>query len=201
MPVMTIRRVFTILAFCIGVAFVVEAFVPGSGHPVHSPGGLQIEYRSYTFDRVPYFSVPALASESVEQLRCSTLAANYPNQTCTPSDVKDVIPGVAQSPDTLYVLWSSCFNYTNGSHISWQGVNLEFLRLTRTLVIHCYMGTSWFHFVPHAMGISALPPPSLLTIPTPQIGSGRIRIDEDDRFEYLVGDQNTESNLTTATIT
>lgn len=50
------------------------------------------------------------------------------------------------------------------------------------------------------MGVEAAPPAALLVVPTSGIPAGNLNVIEDDRVEHLLGDDSTESELGTATI-
>ena len=67
-------------------------------------------------------------------------------------------------------------------------------------MIHCYVAEPWITHHETLFGVAALARVSLLVVPTVAMGPGAIQVVEDDRIEHLVGDQSTEFQVATATI-
>jgi hypothetical protein len=169
-----------------------DAFVSPPGHEVHSSGGVGIGVQAYPGNQHEYWR-PGNPTPTLADVKCTTEPIN-PDQRCS-------APGLSQQDHTLYYVWSGCVQWSGaGAIIPWSGFNVEYFASTRTLVLHCYVGTPWVYFPERLYGVAAISPMVLLAIPTSAIGGGPIAIHEDDRLEHLVGDQSSEYPLATATI-
>lgn len=191
---LTAGRVISALALLVFVFFVLEGWVPMFlAHEVHSAGGTPVKSSHYRATGSINF-LPGPASESLSDIRC---LSNFASTACA-----GLYPSLQQTANTLYFVWpSGCYTKpAPGPDIAYQGFNLEFFAATRTLVIHCYAGTGWWHASTGVYGMSSVEY-LLLAISTSGIGAGPIEIHEDDRQEHLIGEESAEWKLTTATIT
>jgi hypothetical protein len=179
----------------------VAAFVKPSPHEVHTPGAEAL--RVLMVDSFPpplYFSQAIQPNQSLNDVRCAIWRARHSHDSACPDAA--TLAGMyfsklTQSPGTLYVPWFWCA-YTMGA----DGFNMEYQPSRRAVVIHCYVARPWvwiwrqgFTSTP-AVAISL----SLLLIPTASLPPGPVSVIEDARFEHLIGDQSTEYQRRTATI-
>jgi len=194
------------LSITAAVAFLaVDGFGSKPAHEVHTPGATALKAVAVRTDIPDYYkTVPA--SQSISTLRCqvwSGLHANGPdaNTPCTAELSSTYLASVTQAPNTLYLLWIGCIDWSGaGAIINWQGYNLEYVPSERKLVIHCYVAEPWITMHQTMFGAASIPYDTLLVVPTSSMGNGTIQIVEDDRLEHLVGDQSTEATFATATI-
>ena len=181
------------------VLLLVVAFVAPSGHEVHSPGGTSVTAAAYpSTDQLAW--EPSGPSQSLGDMKCRDFAGG--RSPCTREQIASAFPQLAQSDHTLYYVWSGCIDWSGaGAVIPWEGHNIEYFESSRTLLVHCYIGTAYVYRPETFFGVAGEFAGTLLAIPTSGIGSGSLQIREDDRLEHLVGDQSTEYDLATATIT
>jgi hypothetical protein len=195
------KRVIWLSLATIVALLLIEGFVARPAHEVTTPGATSLRTTALQTS-VTYYSYPLPASQSIEEVRCTLfrLRSGY-TPRCTPDAASAYLPTVAQSPNTLYLLWVGCVDWHGaGDVIKWQGYNVEFLPSGRKLIIHCYVAEPWITFHQRVFGSVALIPATLLLVPTDSMGPGPIQIVEDDRQEHLVGDRSYESPLGSATI-
>ncbi|HZQ50307.1 MAG TPA: hypothetical protein VFB69_08365 [Candidatus Dormibacteraeota bacterium] len=185
------------------ILLMIEAWVPPPAHEVHSIGGTAVNAVAYpppalTLDS-DFTWWPGPATESLSSVACMHLRA--PRLPCGRADVAAEYPNLVQGDHTLYFVWSGCVDwYGAGPVIPWAGSNVEYFASTRTLVLHCYVGTGLLYVPDRVFGSRSQLTYTLLAIPTTPIGAGALHIREDDRLEHLVGDQSTEYDLATATV-
>ena len=173
--------------------------LPPSLHEMHSPGATPLSVAAFDSDA----SIGWLSggpSQSLADIKC----VSYVSQPtrCDANALSNHFPELTQHPQVLYLIWPHCIWIENGNYVKSQGFNLDFLPATRTLVIHCYAATPWLLLPPPNSGSGTRPSPlrALLAIPTASIGAGDVKIWENDRLEHLVGDQSTEFQVATATV-
>ena len=185
----------------------VATWQPSGGHAVHTAGAIQLSPKVYPLPLQPGrpgFFGEGKAGESLDAVECATWQgyAN-PGRTCDPNDPSwNLFPTATQSPHTLYLTWYGCIEWIgHGPLVPWEGFNFEYLPASRSVVVHCYKAAPYIYVPERLMGVAAIPYPNLYAITDSSFGSGQITIEENDRFEHLVGDQ-TYSNfqLGTATI-
>jgi hypothetical protein len=195
------KQLFGLGVALIAILLMIEAWVAPPAHPVHSFGGSDIKASAYTEpiqQDADFYWKAGPAVESLSSIRCSHFTGK---PTCGPADIAFQFPGLQQAAHTLYYVWTGCVAWTGaGPVIPWAGYNIEYFASSRTLVLHCYIGTGVLYFPDRLFGSVAQQSGTLLAIPTAAMGSGALRIDEDDRMEHLVGDSSNEYELTTATI-
>lgn len=181
------------------VLLLVVAFVAPPGHEVHSPGGTSVTVAAYpSTDQFAW--QPSAPSVSLGDIKCRAFTAG--RSPCTREQIASAFPRLAQSDHTLYYVWSGCIDWSGaGAVIRWEGYNIEYFKSSGTLLVHCYIGTAYMYLPDRQFGVAGEFAGTLLAIPTSGIGSGSLQIREDDRLEHLVGDQSTEYDLATATIT
>lgn len=189
------------------VLFLVEAAVAPPAHAVHSIGGVAVNAAAYAprEDPTEASSDAVIAwdagppTESLGDVKCHRFALGQP--PCTPADISSHFPNLHQADHTLYYVWTGCVDWSGaGRVIPWAGSNIEYFPSSRTLVLHCFVGTGLIYFPEQLFGAPARRLGVLLAIPTSGIGAGRLDIREDDRLEHLVGDTSNEYLLATATI-
>lgn len=184
------------LGTSVAVALVLaDACITPAEHDIHSPGALAINV-SIAFTEGPVFG-SIRPSQSLADVRCQVWQRNSRN-SCPDDAVlaKTFWPRLTQTPKTLYVgLPSSCDPY---DYVA--GFNVEYLRSERTLIFHCHLAAPWIALPPGARGVVMLPSTALVLLPTNAISPGMLRVVRDDRIEHLLGDQTTETELGTATI-
>jgi hypothetical protein len=146
------------------------------------------------------------ASQSLEIVRCQIWHADTQNpgrdDPCPdgPTLAKIYWPQVTQSPATLYVGWPPCGSYSApGSHSVSVGINAEYFGADRAVILHCYFARPWL-WDRGPSGVDAIAPMLLLLVSTNGIPPGTLSIVQDDRVEHLIGDDNYESPLGSATI-
>jgi len=182
------------LGTSLAVALVLaDACLAPSDHDVHSPGGISIKAeRANQMDSVNY-SGPLRPSESLADIRCQ-VASHYSSGPCPPDAkmAQGIWPFVKQRPNILYVgLPPSCQGY----------FNIEYFAHDRRLIIHCHVAYPYISIPTGASGVVAYRVTELIEVPTNTIGPGSLHVVEDDRIEHLIGDQTTETELGTVTIT
>lgn len=173
-----------------------DACITPADHDVHSPGALAIKV-SIAFAEEPVFS-SIRPSQSLADVRCQAWQRNSRN-SCPDDAVlaRTFWPRLTQTPRTLYVgLPSSCDPY---DYVA--GFNVEYLRSERTLIFHCHLAAPWIALPTGASGVVMLQSTALVLLPTSAISPGILRVVRDDRIEHLIGDQTTETELGTVTIT
>jgi hypothetical protein len=197
----TPKRVIWLSFAAIVVFLLADGFIARPAYEVHTPGATPLKVAAVTTD-ITYNSYPTPAGESISELRCQLWLARFANTPC-PTDVSSrYLASIAQTVNTLYVLWFGCVDWLGaGRIINWQGYNLEFLQSERKLIVHCYIAEPWLAYHERLYGVSGVLPAILLLVPTDSMGSGPIYIIEDDRQEHLVGDQSTEFTIGSAMIT
>jgi len=138
---------------------------------------------------------------NLADIACSTQSPYRSDPTCNASTVTQYFPNLKQSPQTLYMVWAGCIDWSGaGVIIPWQGYNVEYFPSNRQLVFHCYTAKPWVYLPDRLMGVAAFPTLALYAVPTAAMGAGSLSIVEDDRLEHLMGDQSTEFQLATATL-
>jgi hypothetical protein len=98
----------------------------------------------------------------------------------------------------LYAVWDFCGGYPKEPFIG-EGQNVEYFPSSRTLVVHCYSAKPLL-YVAGPRGVAFQVLAVLLAVPTSAMGSGTIKIVEDDRVEHVFGDYVDEYQVATATI-
>jgi hypothetical protein len=172
-------------------------FLPPSLHEVHMAGATPVKVTAFDSDETVSWRRSA-PSQSLAGVNCLLVVGH--NIPCEADKLSNHFPKLTQDLQVLYVVWRHCAWSENGNHVTSQGFNLDFLPATRTLVIHCYAATPWLLLPPKAHGIAPSPPVTLLVVNTASIGAGSINVREEDRLEYLLGDQSTEFQVATAMI-
>jgi hypothetical protein len=191
----TRKRVIWLSVATIVALLLLEGLAAKPAHEVHTPGATALKAVAVATN-LPYYSNANPASQSISDLRCQVARARNATTPCPPDMASPYLPSVAQSPNTLYLLWIGCIDWHGGGEIiEWQGYNIEFLPDERKLVIHCYTAEPWIAFHQSLYGVAASPIVNLLMVPTGSMGPGPIMIVEDDRREHLVGDQSIESPI------
>lgn len=206
----TRKRTIWLSGASVVVALLVWAFATIPAHDVHSPGATALTVKVYLSDQDLMMSdtPPAVASESLDEIRCSVFAhtrvgpASNSGRPCDPAAVRSTIfASAVQAANTLYLAWTGCVEWHGaGAYIRWQGFNFEYMPSSRTVIVHCYISKPHFWIPEQLFGLAAFRPPSLIAIPTSSIASGSLTIDEDDRIEHLLGDQSDEYRLTSAVV-
>lgn len=185
----------------VAVLLGVEAWVPPPAHAVHSIGGTAVDATSYTPSQVAnddFGWQTGPPSESLNDIECVHISTR---ERCGPADISRRFPGLRQTAHTLYYAWIGCVVWSGvGPIIPWAGYNVEYFAASRTLVLHCYVGTGLLYLPDRVSGFAAAPVGVLLTIPTSAIGPGHLEVHEDDRLEHLIGDTDSEYRLATAAI-
>jgi hypothetical protein len=198
--VLTRKRAIWLSLAAIVAFLLVDGFVARPAHEVSTSGATPLKAAAVTTDITDY-SYPAPVSQSISDLRCQLWVDRFANTPCPPDVSSQYLASIAQTANTLYVIWVGCVDWSgSGDVINWQGYNLEFLPSERKLIIHCYVAEPWITFHERLFGSVAQIPATLLLVPTDSMGPGPIQIIEDDRQEHLVGDQSSESPLGSATI-
>ncbi len=131
-------------------------------------------------------------SQSLADIRCQ-VASYYSTGPCPPDArmAEGIWPFVKQRPNTLYVgLLPSCPGH----------FNIEYFAHDRRLIIHCHFAYPYISIPTGASGANAYRVTELIQVPTDPVGPGSLQVVEDDRIEHLIGDQTTETELGTATI-
>jgi len=183
------------------ILLLADAFAAPIAHDVHSPGATPVSITR--FDDIPgkldwVYGPP---TQDLAAIRCVAFAAGSSQPKCDPTQVPEY-PKLGQEPHTLYMVWGCASWFVNGNGILLDGYNVEWFASSRTLVLHCYTGKPWLYFPQRVYGIAPMPLRAftLLAVPTSEMASGAIHIDEDDRLEHLIGDQSTEYQLATGTV-
>lgn len=177
-----------------------DACIAPADHDVHSPTGIAIKAAiANPIESVPsYYGLlqptgPLRPSQSIADVRCQVWRQRT-SGTC-PDDsmlAPSMWPRVKQRPKTLYVgLLPSCPGY----------FNIEYFARDRRLTIHCHVAWPWISIPTGAHGVAAIRGTTLVEAATDAITPGEIRVVQDDRIEHLIGDQTTETELGTVTIT
>ncbi len=138
-------------------------------------------------------------SQSLNDVRCAIWRARHPqNAVCPDAATLAALyfPKLTQSPRTLYIPWLWCVFTSLGAN----GFNVEYQPSRRTLVIHCYLARPWLWRQPLMSFANPQPWLSLLLVPTASLPAGPVSVIQDDRIEHLIGDQSTEHQMATATI-
>jgi hypothetical protein len=179
------------------VLIVVGAFVQPPPHEVRTPGAEALNTRMVDSDPAAHLSQPVQPSQSLDDVRCAIWRLRH-TETCP--DVYTLaglyFPQLTQSLSTLYIPWLWCAYTSFGAN----GFNVEYQPTRRAVVIHCYLATPWVWRRPLTSFANAQPVLSLLLVPTSSLPAGPVSVVEDDRIEYLIGDQSTEHQMGTATI-
>src|ERR1700680_2686321 len=105
------------------VVALANAFLTPPAHEVHSPGGIALSV--HRFDSIPgkLSWSPGQPTQTLAQVGCSTGASYRPDPTCNATNVN--IPSLKQTPQTLYVVWAGCADWSGaGAIIQWQGYNV-----------------------------------------------------------------------------
>jgi hypothetical protein len=178
-----------------------DAFVAPPLHDVHSIGALALSAEVYESDSVLQWLIPSPPTEHLGEIGCHLAVVDSP-PTCSGTTAGSRFPSLVQRPNTLYLVWPHHLDTStgHGPFVVWTGYNLEYFPLSRTIVVHLFTAVPWLFFHPYAMGMGTAPIQSLLAISTEGIGAGPIKVVEDDRLEHLIGDQSTETQLATTTI-
>jgi len=177
-------------------------------HDIHTPGATPLTIQLADTDPLHALRFePVTPSESLDTIRCEIWhELNPPTSACPDSAslANAYFPRLTQSPETLYFSWQRCgrTQAVYGTYSFATGFNAEYRLSDRTLVLHCNSTGPWVYWF--GMGIHGIgplpPPPSLVTVAATSFGPGTMRIVEDDRLEHFVGDQSTEFQVATATI-
>jgi hypothetical protein len=186
------------LAIAVAVVFIlVAAFVPPSPYEVHTPGAEALNTLRVDSDPAAHLSQAVQPSQSLNDVRCAIWRVRH-TQTCPDAATLAGLyfPRLTQSPSTLYVPWLWCAYTSFGAN----GFNVEYQPSRRALVIHCYLARPWLWRQPLTSFANAQPVLSLLLVPTASIPAGPVSVTEEDRIEHLIGDQSTEHQMGTATI-
>jgi hypothetical protein len=178
-----------------------DAFIAPPAHDVHSVGGSSVQLSAYDSTSTVWW-MTGPPTQSLPSVKCLDIGPNG-RAPCAASDLASAFPTLQQTKNTLYFVWSGCVDWSgSGAVIPWAGYNAEFTASTRTVVLHCYLGTPWIYTPERLFGSRVAGGLNLLlAIPTSDLGAGSLQIREDDRLEHLIGDQSTEYELATATIT
>ncbi|HZQ50306.1 MAG TPA: hypothetical protein VFB69_08360 [Candidatus Dormibacteraeota bacterium] len=181
------------------VVLVADAVVAPPAHEVHSIGGTAVNVAMFPSTNSAWWD-PGPPSQSVSDQKC-VVPPNH-DQRCTSAETAAAFPGLHQTANTLYYVWDGCLSGAEVGHIiPWAGYNVEYFALSRSLVLHCYAATQWLYFPAIDVGVAISGGNgTLLAIPTYAIGAGSLSLRQDDRREHLVGDQSTEYELATATL-
>jgi hypothetical protein len=185
-----------------------EGCVAAPAHDVHSPGAISLNLQIAKTDltRPAMYFGPIAPRESLDSIRCELWRSLHSETPTCPDGAAlatSFFPDLTQHTKTLYFVWQRCAGTSGvyGEYSVASGFNAEYRPSDRTLVIHCFSSASWISLGPMVHGTAAMPPPpSLAAVSTESFGPGTIRIIEDDRLEHLVGDQSTEFQVATATI-
>jgi hypothetical protein len=197
---LTRKRIVWLGIGAIVVLLLADGFVAAPAHDVRTPGATPLAAALVKSDtRILFQAVQP--SESISDIRCQLWHRLHDPLSC-PGDVASTyFPSITQTASTLYVPWTGCISWSgSGAIVNWQGFNLEYMASGRRLVIHCFVAEPWITHHETLFGVAALPSISLLVVPTSAMGRGTVEIVEEDRLEHLVGDQSTEFQLATATI-
>ena len=181
------------------VLIVVVAFVKPSAHEVHTPGAATLKVQmADSFPPPLYVSQTIQPSQALNDVRCAIWRARHSHDSACPDAATLAgmyFPKLTQSQSTLYVPWYWC-SYTMGA----DGFNVEYQPSRRAVVIHCYLARPWIWRQPLTSIANAQPSLSLLLVPTASLPAGPVSVIEDARIEHLIGDQSTEYQTRTATI-
>ncbi|TMB97224.1 MAG: hypothetical protein E6J40_08560 [Chloroflexi bacterium] len=196
-PLLTRGRIVTLSVLAVLVLLGTLLFVKPSAHEIHSPGATALNTQVAESDP-PVYAYRAAASQSLENVRCEIWHTRDSRAACPTGAVlaSTYFANLTQSPMTLYIPWTACSARGGGS----DGFNVEYFPGTRTLNIHCYAAKPLISTEPIFRGVMAQPPTALLLVPTQSIPAGLVTIVEDVRTEHLLGDDNYEYKLGTATI-
>lgn len=185
-------RVSLAVALVVIFLLVVVFLPPPSAHEVHTDGGTTVKIGGYPSNDSVYWQ-PGPPSQSLADMRC--FWRTQPAGQCSTA-----FPGLRQTEHTLYWVWTGCIRFTGrGPEIDWTGFNTEYFAADRTLVVHCYTATGWVNFPGGAMGMATVTW-VLLVVPTSDIGPGKLRLQEDDRFEHLLGENSHQFDLVTVQV-
>lgn len=160
------------------VALVVILFVgvcaPPPGHAVHTPGAVDVKTTDYL-----------AGSAAAPRIGTTDLSTSLDEL-----GVGSYFPQVRDAPATLYLLWGEC---GIGSDPGWgpvaDGYNVEFIRASRQLLIHCYDGRPYVMGKRSYYGIAPPEPLHLLVISTASFGAGSITVSEQDDLERWFGNE------------
>ncbi|HWO92197.1 MAG TPA: hypothetical protein VNP53_09540 [Methylomirabilota bacterium] len=170
-----------------------DACIAPADHEIHLADGVPIKGETANpLDSVP-FAGRLRPSQSLAYIRCQ-VASLYSSSPCPPDErmAQGIWPFVKQRPKTLYIgLLPSCPGY----------FNIEYFAHDRRLIIHCHVAWPYISIPTGGSGVVAYRVTELIEVPTDPIGPGSLQVIEDDRVEHLIGDQTTETELGTATIT
>jgi len=137
-------------------------------------------------------------SQSLNDVRCAIWrVGKSPSSVCPdPAALAAMFfPNLTQRPGTLYIVWFGC-----AYDMQADGFNVEYQPNRRAVVIHCYVARPWVWSRPQTEGAEPRLLAALLLVPTASIPAGPVTVIEDYRVEHFGGDQSTESELVTATI-
>lgn len=167
-----------------------------SAHDIHSGGARPITNLRVADGRTTYGYGHLTPTQSLDQLRCQAWRAARTGPCPDATTLEEAFwPGVAQSSNTLYIpLPPSCPGVLPGSF------NIEYFDSNRSLVIHCNVAAPWLNLTRPLPGVVALPPAVLVGVPTESFGAGNLKLVEEDRIEHLLGDDTTQTDLGTVTI-
>jgi|ERR1700674_929897 len=202
------RLSITVVVVAVVLFLLADGFIAVPAHDVHSPGAISLSVQIAKTDlpRPAMYFGPIAPRESLDSIRCELWRGLHSETPACPDSAilaSSFFPDLSQHTKTLYFLWQRCAGTPGvyGMYFVATGFNAEYRPSDRTLVIHCYSSASWIYLGPVLHGVAAMPPPpTLVAVPTASIRPGTLRIVEDDRVEHLVGDQSTESQVATATI-
>jgi hypothetical protein len=180
---------------------VVDAFGVPARHDIHTPGAIPVEVRSSDPGSDSPFFGPIKPSQSLSNVRCQAWLLQRPAPCPHDAALASIYwPKLAQTSEVLYVWWQACGEYWYApAHAVNDGFNVEYLGSNRTLTIHCYFATPWIQ-TPGPPGVTMTVAFALLVVPTNAFRPGKLTIVQDDRLEHLAGDQSTQFQVATATI-
>lgn len=174
-----------------------DAFISPTAHDVHSPGGIPAKVTFFESSQNAAWDWTR-PSQSLADMKC-----RVPNDRtmCDASVLATYFPNLTQTPQTLYLVWSHCSDSAGVGEVTlWDGYNFEYVPSTRELDIHCYRAKPWLYPHEYLYGVQGTGRWALVAVSTVGIGSGTITIVEDDHLEHLFGDQSSEYQIATATI-
>jgi hypothetical protein len=153
---------------------------------------------AYSFPSLQHYSQAVQPSESLSDVRCAIWRGRHSQDSLCPDAAALAtiyFPNLTQRPATLYIPWFWCAYTMFGD-----GFNVEYQPSRRAVVIHCYLTRPYVWRQPLTSIAAMEPTLSLLLVPTASLPSGPVSVIEDSRIEHLVGDQSTEYQTRTATI-
>jgi hypothetical protein len=187
-----------VIVVAIFALVVTIVFATPAAHPIHTPGAIALDAQLVVSGPPVYSYRVIQASQSLDNVRCEMWHAHDSRDACPNSAMlaSMYFPSLEQSPMTLYVPLTPCTSTGGGS----DGFNVEYLPGPRSLVMHCYAAHPMISTGPRFMGVEAVPSTALLVVPTQSISAGTVDIIEDVRIEHLLGDESSEYQLGTATV-